>query len=171
MKANQTKVKKKGRTVRAFKRDLSLWLFCVPGVVLTFIFSYIVVTDNAEDPELICRWFDNAFSLENGIGISTGPVGTIVTKEDDGYHVIDKSTLSEEDQEKYSWANLWPQAVSKYMPAGFRLVEENPDYDEKDAVEKIYEPNLTEGVIEENWIDMDSIDTYADISTAIRDYF
>ena len=41
MKANQTKVKKKGRTVRAFKRDLSLWLFCVPGVVLTFIFSYI----------------------------------------------------------------------------------------------------------------------------------
>ena len=59
---------------------------------------------------------DNAFSLENGIGISTGPVGTIVTKEDDGYHVIDKSTLSEEDQEKYSWANLWPQAVSKYMP-------------------------------------------------------
>ena len=40
MKANQTKVKKKGRTVRAFKRDLSLWLFCVPGVVLTFIFSW-----------------------------------------------------------------------------------------------------------------------------------
>ena len=34
-------MKKKGRTVRAFKRDLSLWLFCVPGVVLTFIFSYI----------------------------------------------------------------------------------------------------------------------------------
>ena len=57
------------------------------------------------------------------------------------------------------------------MPAGFRLVEANPDYDEKDAVEKIYEPNLTEGVIEENWINMDSIDTYADISTAIRDYF
>ena len=41
MKANQTKMKKKDRTVRAFKRDLSLWLFCVPGVVLTFIFSYI----------------------------------------------------------------------------------------------------------------------------------
>lgn len=80
-------------------------------------------------------------------------------------------TDNAEDPEKYSWANLWPQAVSKYMPAGFRLVEENPDYDEKDAVEKIYEPNLTEGVIEENWIDMDSIDTYADISTAIRDYF
>ena len=57
------------------------------------------------------------------------------------------------------------------MPAGFRLVEANPNYDEKDAVEKTYEPNLTEGVIEENWIDMDSIDTYADISTAIKDYF
>ena len=27
--------------MRALRRDISLWLFCVPGVVLTFIFSYI----------------------------------------------------------------------------------------------------------------------------------
>lgn len=41
MKEKPTKAKKKGRTIRAFKRDISLWLFCVPGVILTFIFSYI----------------------------------------------------------------------------------------------------------------------------------
>ena len=35
------KVRKKGSTIRALRRDISLWLFCVPGVVLTFIFSYI----------------------------------------------------------------------------------------------------------------------------------
>lgn len=35
------KVRKKGSTMRALRRDISLWLFCVPGVVLTFIFSYI----------------------------------------------------------------------------------------------------------------------------------
>ena len=40
MKEKPTKAKKKGRTIRAFKRDISLWLFCVPGVILTFIFSY-----------------------------------------------------------------------------------------------------------------------------------
>ncbi len=31
MKEKPTKAKKKGRTIRAFKRDISLWLFCVPG--------------------------------------------------------------------------------------------------------------------------------------------
>ena len=39
MKEKPTKAKKKGRTIRAFKRDISLWLFCVPGVILTFIFE------------------------------------------------------------------------------------------------------------------------------------
>ena len=34
MKEKPTKAKKKGRTIRAFKRDISLWLFCVPGVIL-----------------------------------------------------------------------------------------------------------------------------------------
>ena len=33
--------KKKGSFVKQLKRDRSLWLFCLPGVVLTFIFSYI----------------------------------------------------------------------------------------------------------------------------------
>ena len=35
------KKRKKGTTMRALRRDISLWLFCIPGVVLTFIFSYI----------------------------------------------------------------------------------------------------------------------------------
>ena len=34
-------VKKKGSFIKQLKRDRSLWLFCLPGVVLTFIFSYI----------------------------------------------------------------------------------------------------------------------------------
>ncbi|MCI5647833.1 MAG: extracellular solute-binding protein [Fusicatenibacter sp.] len=130
-----------------------------------------VITDNAEHPEIICRWFDNAFALENGIGCNRGPVGVIVNKEDDGYHVIDTSTLSEEDQEKYSWSNLWPQSLPKYLPADFEFVEENPVYDEKAAMEEIYEPNLTKSVVPTFWIDLDKIDTYSDISTAITDYF
>ena len=33
--------KKKGRVKRVLKRDMSLYLFCIPGIILTFIFSYV----------------------------------------------------------------------------------------------------------------------------------
>lgn len=34
-------IKRKGHIGRVLRRDASLWLFCIPGIVLTFIFSYI----------------------------------------------------------------------------------------------------------------------------------
>ena len=130
-----------------------------------------VITNKAEHPEIICRWFDNAFALENGIGCNRGPVGVIVNKEDDGYHAIDTTTLSEEDQEKYSWGNLWPQSLPKYLPADFEFVEEHPMYDEKKATEEAYEANLTKEIIPSYWIDLDKIDTFSDTNTAIKDFF
>ncbi len=33
--------KKKGHIFQVLKRDMSLWMFCLPGIVLTFIFSYV----------------------------------------------------------------------------------------------------------------------------------
>ncbi len=38
---NSKTKKKKGRMLQVLKRDMSLWLFCLPGIVLTFIFSYV----------------------------------------------------------------------------------------------------------------------------------
>ena len=112
-----------------------------------------VVTDNAKNPEVICRWFDNAFELENGIGCNRGPVGTLVFKEDDGYHAIDNKTLPEDEQEKLSWGNLWPQSLPKYMPSGFKYIEDNPLYDEKKALEAAYEePYLTKEIVPSFWI-------------------
>lgn len=145
------------------------WLRDTPGT--NTYRTQAVITDNAEHPEIICRWFDNAFALENGIGCNKGPVGKIVNKEDDGYHAIDMSTLSEEEQEQYAWSNLWPQALPKYLPEGFEFIEENPNYDEKEVVEQTYEADLTENVIPSFWVDMDKVDEYSDISTAILDYF
>jgi len=130
-----------------------------------------VITDKAENPEIICRWFDNAFALENGIGCNRGPVDVVTFKEGDGYRAIDTTTLPEDQQEKVSWSNLWPQALPKYLPAGFEFIEDNPLYDEKKAMEEIYEPNLTEEIIPSNWIALDDIDRYSDISTALTDYF
>ncbi len=130
-----------------------------------------VITDKAKNPEIICRWFDNAFALENGIGCSKGPVGTVVLKEGEGYRAIDTTTLPADQQEKVSWNNLWPQALPKYLPVGFKFIEDKPLYDEKKAMEKVYEPNLTKHVIPTNWIALDDIDRYSDISTALTNYF
>lgn len=130
-----------------------------------------VITDNAEHPEVICRWFDNAFQLENGIGCNRGPVGTVVFKEDDGYRAIDVKTLSEEEQEKFSWGNLWPQSLPKYMPSGFKYIEDHPTYNEKKVMEDTYEPYLTKTTIPSFWIPLDKIDRYSDIASALTDYF
>lgn len=130
-----------------------------------------VITDNAKNPEVIVRWFDNVFELENGIGVNRGPVGKITFKEGDQYRAIDIETLPKEEQEALSWSNLWPQALPKYLPADFKFLEDNPEYKEKDVMQEIYEPYLTKGIIVNPWIGLDDVDRYADISTALQDYF
>ncbi|MBU5670355.1 extracellular solute-binding protein [Paenibacillus brevis] len=130
-----------------------------------------VITDNAKNPEVIIRWFDNVFELENGIGVNRGPVGKITFKEGDQYRSIDIETLPKEEQEALSWSNLWPQALPKYLPADFEFLEDNPAYKEKDVMQETYEPYLTKGIIANPWIGLDDVDRYADISTALQDYF
>lgn len=146
-----------------------VWLRDTPGN--SVYRTQAVITDNAEHPEIIARWFDNAFELENGIGCSIGPVGVVTFKEGDGYRQIDSSTLDTELQEKVSWSNLWPQSLPKYTPIGFKTIQDNPLYDEKKAVEELYEPNLTADVIETPWIEMDSVEIYSEYASAIQDYF
>lgn len=149
--------------------DGGTWLRATNG--FSVYRTQAVVTDNAKNPEIICRWFDNAFELENGIGCSRGPMDVVVFEEGEGYRAIDTLTLDEELQEKVSWSNLWPQALPKYMPSGFKYIEDNPIYDEKKATEEAYEPYLTKDIIPSFWIPTDSVDRYADISKAITDYF
>lgn len=130
-----------------------------------------VISNNAKNPEVIIRWFDNAFALENGIGTSRGPVGVVTFKEGDQYRSIDTATLPKDEQEKVSWSNLWPQSLPKYLPAGFKFIEENPGYIEKDVLQKDYEPHLTKEIVPSPWIGLDDVDRYSDISTALQDYF
>ena len=130
-----------------------------------------VITDNAEHPEIIVRWYDNVFELENGIMINIGPVGVKVRKEGNDYIQVAEDTLSEADQEKYGWGNLWPQALPKFLPLDFELKQDDPLFNEKKAMEEFYEPYLTEHIIESAWVDMDSVEIYSEYATAIRDYF
>lgn len=148
-----------------------IWLRDTPGN--SVYRTQAVITDKAEHPEIIARWFDNAFELENGIGCSRGPVGIVTFKEEgtDQYRAIDTTTLDAETQEKVGWSNLWPQSLPKFVPIGFKYIEENPNYDEKKVMEETYEPNLTAEVIDTPWINQEDVEIYAEYASAIQDYF
>ncbi|MDR2044638.1 MAG: extracellular solute-binding protein [Clostridium sp.] len=131
-----------------------------------------VITDNAKNPEIICRWFDNAFSLENGIGCNRGPVGLVVFEEGGEYRAVDtEKELDEATREKVSWSNLWPQSLPKFLPPDFKFKEDNPLYDEKKAAEAVYEPNLTEVSVDSFWVAQDDVDRYTEVYNAVLDYY
>ena len=68
-----------------------------------------------------------------------------------------------------NWGNLWPQALPKYIPAGFEFNQDPVPYDEKAVVDELYEPYLTEA-IPDVWVSIDDTTRMADLSTAIKDY-
>lgn len=131
-----------------------------------------VITDKAEHPEIICRWFDNAFELENGIGCNIGPVGTSVFKEGDGYRAVDREKEFDEDmQAKLEWGALWPQCMPKYLPKGFEVASDVQNFNEKKYQEEFMEPYLTENVRPSFWIPQDKVDAYADSAAVIKDFY
>lgn len=136
----------------------------------TFTFkNQVVITDNAEHPEIIARWWDNFFELENSIQGLNGPLDVVLFKDGDGYRRIDTRTLSDEEQDKYSWAHMFPQALPKYVPEGFRIKEEAPGYEEKPVVDQVYGPYLTE-MVPEYWASVEDATRLADLQTAIEEY-
>ena len=145
-----------------------IWLKSSYGT--TVYKNQVVVTDNAKDPAMICKWWDNVFGLENSLQTQKGPLDVTLFKDGDKYKAIDITTLSEADQTKYSWGNLWPQSLPKYVPAGFKFEEENPIYDEKPVVDKEYANQLTESIIPPYWASEDDAETIADLQAPIKDY-
>ena len=136
----------------------------------TVLKNQVVVTDNAEHPEVIVRWWDNFFQLENSLQSQRGPLGITLIKEDDGtYTAKDVSQMSQEDQDLYDWGNLFPQSLPKYIPAGFTYNVEVETFDEKAVVDELYEPYLTDA-IPSYWVKAEDATKMSDISTAIKDF-
>ncbi|MGN0315053.1 MAG: extracellular solute-binding protein [Fusicatenibacter sp.] len=148
--------------------DNPVWLKNTYG---TSVLKYqVVVTDAAEHPEIICRWWDNLMELDNSVMTQYGDE-KVITKNDDGtYNKVDMSTLSEEDQKKYEWGNLWPQSLPKYIPADFKIKEAVETYDEGGIRDALYEPYLTEYCIPNTWPDLDHAEEAAELETSIKDY-
>lgn len=67
-----------------------------------------LITDNAEHPEVICRWWDNFFELDNSVMSQHDVLDEVLFKQEDGsYTRIDITKESQEVQERNDWGNLW----------------------------------------------------------------
>lgn len=132
--------------------------------------NQVVITDNAKNPEAILRWWDNVLALENSLQTQKGPINVTLFKEGESYRVIDTATLPEADQKKYNWNNLWPQSLPKYIPLGFRFVEDNPIFEEKPVVDKQYAPYLTKETIPSYWASAEDASKLSDLQTSLKDY-
>ena len=119
-----------------------------------------LITDNAEHPEVICRWWDNFFELDNSVMSQNGVLDEVLFKQEDGsYTKIDVTKESQEVQERNDWGNLWPQALPKYIPEGFKIKEEvEPVYNETDYRDSLYEP------------DLEHSEEIAELEASIKDY-
>lgn len=147
--------------------DHPVWFQDSTGV--SVLRNQVVITNNAKDIGAIIRFWDTVYDYDNSIQIIDGPLDDVVFKEDDGYHKIDMSTRSAEDQEKYSWSNLFPQSLPHNRPLGFKIVTEKVQYEEKAVADEAYADNLT-GVVPPYWMPLDQADTMAEIENAIKSY-
>ena len=138
----------------------------------TVLKNQVVITDNAEHPEIICRWWDNFFELDNAVMSQNGVLDEVVFKQEDGsYTKVDVTKLSEDVQKANDWGNLWPQSLPKYIPAGFKIKEEvEPIYNETEYRDSLYEPYLTEKCVPDEWPDLENSEEIAELATSIKDY-
>lgn len=131
--------------------------------------TQLVVTNNAKDIPSIMKWWDAVYEEENSIQIAHGVLDKTLFKKDGGYRKIDVSTLPEDEQEYYAWANLFPQAFPRNIPVGFKPLQDPPMFDEKAVVNEQYKDHLT-GKVPAYWVPLEQADEMAEIQTALKDY-
>ncbi|MDR1530815.1 MAG: extracellular solute-binding protein [Clostridiales bacterium] len=146
------------------------------GFGVTIFRTQLVITDAAENPETIVRWWNNVFELDNSMTTNLGPYGIGIEKLPDGqYRELDKNVTlpSEEERAKYEWGAIWTQSLPKYQPPEIKILPpegKGPNYPEKDIADALYEPYLEEEVVPDFWIGEDVAEQNAELQTAITDY-
>ncbi|QUI22306.1 extracellular solute-binding protein [Vallitalea pronyensis] len=149
------------------KCDEPVWFRDTYGT--TVLKNQVVVTDNAKNPEAIVRWWDNLFELENSIQTNGGPLGIALHKKDNGYE-INQTNMTQEEKDTYSWINLFPQSLPRYIPTDFKFLENPPSYPEKDKVDEAYAPYLLEKIIPPYWATLEESSSLSELQTSITDY-
>ncbi|MGI6690052.1 MAG: extracellular solute-binding protein [Clostridiales bacterium] len=143
------------------------------GYGVTFFRTQVAITDKAEHPEVIVRWFDNVFAEENSVQIQWGPLGTKLEKVDDGvYRAMDTSHFTEEEEEKWGWGNAFPQSLPKYIKTSYVLQDKdgNAHVDIKQEADAMYEPYLDEPLPLTWTVNEADAERYSILSTDINNY-
>ena len=135
--------------------------------------NQVAITDRAKNPEVIVRWFDNVFEMDNSVQIQAGLIGKRIEKLGEGkYRALDETKLSEADREKYGWGNMFTQSMPKYFPIDLKILpiegKELP-YDEKKVADKLYAPYLDE-VIPQAWATAEDAKRVSILETDINNY-
>ena len=150
--------------------DKPVWLADSKGVQI--LKSQVVITDKAKNPEIIVRWWDNLFEPDNSYQSKNGPFGKTCEKlGENHYKLYDRSKLSAEDSEKYSFDNIFCQSLPKYIPLD--VVEEYetpPLYNEKENTDKVYQPYLLEDVVQDFWVPQEKSAKLSEYQKSINDY-
>jgi putative aldouronate transport system substrate-binding protein len=116
---------------------------------VTLFRSQAALTDKCDEEKaaIIIRWFDNLFTNDNSRQSSSGPLGICIEKLDEGlYRELDKSDWTDEQNEKYGWANIFTQSMPRYyhddVVLGFGKTE--PEKSFMDICDELYAPYLNE---------------------------
>lgn len=140
------------------------------GYGVTNFRSQVAITNKAEDPGVIVRWFDNVFDLDNSMQIQNGLYGIRLERLEDGsFRRLDETLLSEADREKYNWANTFVQSLPKFCPVEIEVAEAvgTPDpYKEKDVADALYEPYLNTP-LPKPWLDAEEAERLEILATDI----
>ncbi len=116
---------------------------------VTLFRTQAVITDKCDEEKaaIIIRWFDNLFTNDNSRQSQSGPLGICIEKIGEGlYRELDKSDWSDEQSEKYGWANIFTQSMPRYyhndVVLGFGKDEPEPSF--MDICDEAYAPYLNE---------------------------
>lgn len=135
--------------------------------------NQMAITDLAENPATIMRWWDNLYQLDNSIQIQAGLFGKRLEKIGEGeYRYLDEKLLSKEDKEKYGWGNMFTTALPKWAPPEIIIAPikgEVAAFDVHKDTDALYEPYLDK-MTARVWIDDEYQNELAILRTSISDY-
>lgn len=152
------------------------WLPDTNGV--STLKNQVVITDKAKNPEIIVRWWDNVYDLDNSFQILNGPFGVTCEKIGEGkYKTYDRTTMDKETDEKYSWGNMWCQSLPKNWIPQENVETLSKGYPENDNTDAAYEPyfvgndgNGKYDLIPPYWVESEYSAKLSEYSVSIRDY-
>lgn len=149
--------------------DKPTWIPNSDGIITRK--TQMVITDKAKNPEVIIRWFDNLYEVDNSFQSKYGPFGITTEKiGENHYKLYDRSKLDPKENEKYSFDNIFCQALPRNIPIDIIKDEESPKlYDEKEDTDKVYEPYLIDKM-KSYWVTEEYASKLAEYSKAIEDH-